>query len=248
MKKFEIKERVQFIYAGRLRTGRINNFSQEHGELYAHIDVDDYQVTVKVDTDKIAKLEEPEQQSGKIKKINEIMLVLIHRKDLDILSDDDITRMLIKALDIVNTLDQPEPVKVPKFVAEFIKRYEKVEVEKPKISVLDNILRDLYDKYQNDIETKVLDWVGRSPNLLTLIDAVLNGYVVEEAKKYYVHVVPREEGYLNLRTNCDGSIYYGLAGSSEVEGFQTKFTEEEIKAIDEKLWQFAVPVEEVEAE
>lgn len=36
----------------------------------------------------------------------------IHRKDMDILSDDDITRMLIEALDIVNTLDEPKPVVV----------------------------------------------------------------------------------------------------------------------------------------
>lgn len=243
MKKFEVGERVQFIYAGKLLTGRINDFSQVYGELHVNIEADDDQVYVKAKMGEIAKLDQPEPQSEKVKKINEIMLELIHRKDMDILSDDDITRMLIEALDIVNTLDEPKPVKVPKYVAEFIKRYEKVEDEKPKISVLDNILRDLYDKYQNDIENKVLDWIARSSNLLTLIDAVRNGYVVEEEPKYYVKLLPMEEGFLNLLTETET---YDISSALERKGFKTKFTEKEIKAIDERLWAFAVPVEEVE--
>ncbi|KAA9557686.1 hypothetical protein [Listeria monocytogenes] len=110
--KFEVGERVQFIYAGKLRTGSINKFSQVHGELYVTIEVDDDQVYLKAKMGEIAKLDQPEPQSEKVKKINEIMLELIHRKDMDILSDDDITRMLIEALDIVNTLDEPKSVVV----------------------------------------------------------------------------------------------------------------------------------------
>ncbi|AQZ43491.1 hypothetical protein A6K41_06170 [Listeria monocytogenes] len=112
MKNFEVGERVQFIYAGKLRTGGIKKFTQGKGEVYAHIEVDDTQACVRVTTDNIAKLDQPEQQSEKIKKINEIMLELIHRKDMDILNDDDITKMLIEALNIVNTLDEPKPVVV----------------------------------------------------------------------------------------------------------------------------------------
>lgn len=139
-------------------------------------------------------------------------------------------------------LEQPEPVVVPSKIFDFIKSYD---TGKDSLIVFEDILGD-YINDEGISSTYISEWLDE--NLFELADALRNGYVVEEEKKYYVHVVPGEEGYLNLRTNRDGSIYYGLAGSSEVEGFQTKFTEEEIKAIDEKLWQFAVPVEEVEAE
>ncbi|EAE0718374.1 DUF1642 domain-containing protein [Listeria monocytogenes] len=137
-------------------------------------------------------------------------------------------------------LDQPEPVKVPQFVAEWY------EANKNKLdSALWEVIGSLRFASPSEL-TPIQNFIYNSGETIETLSAMKNGYVVEEEKKYYVHVVPGEEGYLNLRTNRDGSIYYGLAGSSEVEGFQTKFTEEEIKAIDEKLWAFAVPVEEVE--
>ncbi|KAA9492931.1 hypothetical protein L1A97_04500 [Listeria monocytogenes] len=105
--KFEVGERVQFIEGNEVKTGKIidmeNNF-------YALVETGD-NIGSKFHIKDIAKLDQP-KQSEKVKKINEIMLELIHRKDLDILSDDDITRMLIEALDIVNTLDEPKSVVV----------------------------------------------------------------------------------------------------------------------------------------
>ncbi|EFS00367.1 gp45, partial [Listeria seeligeri FSL N1-067] len=150
--KFEVGERVQFIYAGKLRTGGIKKFTQGKGEVYAHIEVDDTQACVRVTTDNIAKLDQPEQQSEKIKKINEIMLELIHRKDMDILNDDDITKMLIEALNIVNTLDEPKPVVVPKFVADWIEYCEKHRW---------GLSEALEDTYENScMPEEVTDWLA----------------------------------------------------------------------------------------
>ncbi|MDA5913449.1 DUF1642 domain-containing protein [Listeria monocytogenes] len=189
--KFEVGERVQFVNANKLRTGRINKFSSGTGELYAHIEVDDTQVCVRVTTDNIAKL------------------------------------------------DQPEPVKVPKDIAELISDYES--------EVLDG-----YSNQDNVLECILLDWEGGDldpdyskwidDNLIKIIDAVRNGYVVEEEQKYYVKVIYTADGFLNQRN--DGILSF--KDKEENHSFRTKFTEKEIKAIDERLWAFAVPVEEVE--
>ncbi|EAE7843993.1 DUF1642 domain-containing protein [Listeria monocytogenes] len=189
--KFEVGERVQFIYANKLRTGRINKFSSGTGELYAHVELDDDQVTVIVNTDNIAKLE------------------------------------------------QPKPVVVPKFVAECIREYELVLSDgySTKDTVLDNIIQDWA---LGGIDSDFSDWID--DNLITLIDAVRNGYVVEEEKKYYVKL-PIEYGFLNF--SKENGIC-SINNKREDALFKTKFTEKEIKAIDDRLWAFAVPVEEVE--
>lgn len=232
--KFEVGERVQFIYAGKLRTGGIKKFTQGKGEVYAHIEVDDTQACVRVTTDNIAKLDQPEQQSEKIKKINEIMLELIHRKDMDILNDDDITKMLIEALNIVNTLDEPKPVVVPKETADFIKTYGS---SNDRYSVLATIMKDIINCYSPDTDDLFTESLEKN------IQAVLNGYVVEEEPKYYVKLLPMEDGFLNLLIETET---YDTNIALESKGFKTKFTEKQIKAIDERLWAFAVPVEEVE--
>lgn len=252
--KFEVGERVQFIYASKLRTGRINSFSSENGELYAHIEFDGGQVCVKVTADNIAKLDQP-KQSEKVKKINEIMLELIHRKDLDILSDDDITQMLIEALDIVNTLDEPQPVVVPQKIFDFIKSYDN---GKDSLIVFEYILHDYIN--DNISSSYILYWLYE--NLFELADALRYGYVVEEEKKYYVRVplfkededaselVPRDK-YLTINARSGESYLLShriaLAGARSDSDWKSQLTEEQIKSADERYWVFAVPVEEVEA-
>ncbi|EAD6849639.1 hypothetical protein AAU59_14060 [Listeria monocytogenes] len=67
-------------------------------------------------------------------------------------------------------LDQPEPVKVPKETADFIETYGS---SNDRYSVLAAILKDIIDCYDPDTDD---------------LFAVLNGYVVEEEKKYIVRV------------------------------------------------------------
>lgn len=244
MKKFEVGERVQFIYAGKLRTGGIKKFTQGKGEVYAHIEVDDTQACVRVTTDNIAKLDQPEQQSEKIKKINEIMLELINRKHMDILSDDDITRMLIEALDIINTLDEPKPVVVPKFVAECIREYELVLSDgySTKDTVLDNIIQDWA---LGGIDSDFSDWVD--DNLITLIDAVRNGYVVEEEKKWIVSTTVSGRDF-------DPFYFKGFDSSDKPFAFSQELFQSDAYKFTEKEKADAVAVliggtvEEVEAE
>lgn len=145
-------------------------------------------------------------------------------------------------------LDQPEPVKVPEQVSKLLDTYLITKEPLDDFSK-GTILADILDDYSDGVlaeDWKLADnWIG--DNRTKLKDAVRNGYVVEEEPKYYVKLLPMEEGYLALNTQ-PGNEYYAISSPYEVKGLKTKFTETEIKAIDERLWSFAVPVEEVEAE
>ncbi|CAJ2232158.1 DUF1642 domain-containing protein [Companilactobacillus paralimentarius] len=61
-----------------------------------------------------------------------------------------------------------------------------------------------------------------------------------EPKKYYVQLIKNGGGYLNK----DTAINHFMTHSCQpCEGFQTEFTEQEIKDIDPRYMAFAVPVE-----
>ncbi|ECL0111155.1 TPA: DUF1642 domain-containing protein [Listeria monocytogenes] len=67
---------------------------------------------------------------------------------------------------------------------------------------------------------------------------------VEKEPLYYVQLIDHATGYLNVHYDNQK-----LVGSNdEASEYKTQFTEAEIKAMDERYWQFAVPVEEVEGE
>lgn len=132
-------------------------------------------------------------------------------------------------LDIIfKQLDEPQKVKVPEFVVEWFKEnkhnlnfaiYELCEAGKVPV--------DLYEGL-TDFER----WFYLNHDIDTLI-RMQDGYEVEEEPKYYLDLP--KMGMVNeisnsqlCWTNCEGGI-----------------TEKEIKAIDERYWPFAVPVEKV---
>ncbi|EAD5297049.1 DUF1642 domain-containing protein [Listeria monocytogenes] len=87
--------------------------------------------------------------------------------------------------------------------------------------------------FMNDNDSKSIETLNK----------MRNGYEVEKEPLYYVKFIDDESAYLNAWPSGDL-----LATSNEGCGFKTKFTEAEIKAMDERYWQFAVPVAEVEAQ
>ncbi|MBC1982801.1 DUF1642 domain-containing protein [Listeria booriae] len=74
-------------------------------------------------------------------------------------------------------------------------------------------------------------------NRFDLIRAVLDGYTVDKEPLYMVEL-PNLAYQTYLVKNDDGILAWQNTGAG------SKFTESEIKAIDERYWQFAVPVEE----
>lgn len=122
------------------------------------------------------------------------------------------------SLSHVILLDEPKKVVVPPMIAKFIR-----ESDDPIYEIC-----TWADYYGNDGRTcedselsAVINWYGKNSN--DFYQAVINGYEVKEEPLYYVELP--EIGYLN---NADGGI---------------KHTEQEIKAIDERYWPFAVKVD-----
>ncbi|ETC91169.1 hypothetical protein T481_14310 [Enterococcus faecalis PF3] len=116
-------------------------------------------------------------------------------------------------INIVQQLDEPKKVVVPKFVADWIE-YAK----KKGVSLI--VSFNPWDLYGAEY-IEATRWIDNNQETFAL--AWVNGYEVEKEPFYYVKLPG--VGYLN---NADGGI---------------KHTEKEIKAIDKRYWPFAVKVE-----
>ncbi|EAC3127391.1 TPA_asm: DUF1642 domain-containing protein [Listeria monocytogenes] len=133
----------------------------------------------------------------------------------------------------------PAPVlKVPQFVADWISHCKQREYD----------LACLLDYVNTDMHGEMNRWLILSTdNQETLARAWLDGYEVEKEPLYYVKFVDANNGnkcYLNVRSDGCKS----LNNSVQNDIFKTQFTEGEIGEIDERYWQFAVPVRDLEGE
>lgn len=85
------------------------------------------------------------------------------------------------------------------------------------------------------------------PNKEKAIEALLYGYEVEKEPLYHVKLkIPGVTYYLIQTFLMPGDTHMCFSAATERYGAKWKntFTESEIKAIDERYWPFAVPVEE----
>ncbi|NTQ56126.1 DUF1642 domain-containing protein [Enterococcus faecium] len=118
-------------------------------------------------------------------------------------------------LDFVKQLDEPKKQVIPQLVASWLEKSTDPFTKAEKIAYL------------------IISKEGES-------------YHYEVEKERFYEVVFREDEsdrYLLMEL---GEKYYEIAPESENDGYRTQyFTESEIKAIDERYWSFAVPVEEV---
>ena len=128
-----------------------------------------------------------------------------------------------------------KPVVVPDFVAEWI--------ESPD--------RDLDDMYIWESPQYVYDWTfGKGDSLENsrykdLLDAIDNGYEVEEEQKYYVLTSSNKI----LLIKDDGEVretYQAYSWIKKRDKEHYQLTEQEIKDYDERYMAFAVKVEDVE--
>ena len=150
-----------------------------------------------------------------------------------------------------------ELVEVPQIVADFIKTL-KIRGVKP---LMDSVTFGEID-FTEEKRDETLHWINEHQE--EYMRAWLDGYTVEKPKEklYFVKFPgmradlaylckscsPGELGYLekysskepNKNSFCSryDKKYYG--------GWQRQFTEPEVKAIDERFWAFAVPVEDEE--
>lgn len=133
---------------------------------------------------------------------------------------------------LVKQLDEPKKVVVPKFVAEWIELYKK-ENKTTLWHVMNKIINEKFLNHQN-----IVIWFENDSNKHILEQAWVNGYEVEKEQLYYVFDTTTKQ-YLGVDKVLNKAFWL----SSQNSGARTPLTEQEIKAIDERYWPFAVKVD-----
>ncbi|MCO5525155.1 DUF1642 domain-containing protein [Enterococcus faecalis] len=149
------------------------------------------------------------------------------------------------AIDLAKQLDEMEKVVVPKFVAEWLDKHKySTDIIDLFLSVEYATDSDGFIAEKWDYSGEFYDWLNNSADVqFTLCDAMRYGYEVEKEPLYYVKF---DILYLQkyLVKNVETNQFY-LSNNEKVVGNyeQVRFTEQEIKAIDERYWPFAVKVD-----
>lgn len=183
----------------------------------------------------------------------EVSLKLVKRLNESKITDEQAWNKVAEAYpesaqSLRNTLDnavfgktgEPQKPVVPKFVAEWFKEKEgglENAIFYECVQVTDTYSKD-YSEFQRWL-------VSAENNPIETLVRMKDGYEVEKEPLYYVVFdILQEQKFLvkNIKTK----LFY-LSNNENVIGNyeQVSFTEQEIKAIDERYWAFAVPVEEV---
>lgn len=133
-----------------------------------------------------------------------------------------------------------EKVIVPAYVGEWIENIDDDEY-------LFDKFKDIHkEQWQiNDLNLIVRQWVyDECENQLKLLSAIVNGYEIEKEKeKLYRIFEPVTERYLVNYYHDDSYAWHDIKFENYASCRQ-KFTEQEIKNLDERLWAFAVEVTE----
>lgn len=144
------------------------------------------------------------------------------------------------AIGLAKQLDEPKKVVVPKFVAYFIEdgnNYDKIAfLAHQKYLGINSLMR----------ECPVKDWL-MSVDYETVLSLV-NGYEVEKEQLYYVKLPDlrssQSGNVYGLKKIVNGEIRVGVFDKQEIgKTKDSQLTEQEIKAIDERYWPFAVKVD-----
>ncbi|HGF8085725.1 TPA: DUF1642 domain-containing protein [Enterococcus faecium] len=143
-------------------------------------------------------------------------------------------------------LDEPQKPVVPRFVAEWIEKLRKQIVPyhfESGARFMMFIGRDFHHKKGLIlINEEIRQWLEKDGNEVILSDAIDYGYEVEKEPLYEVII---GDLYLIKKFNDRNDFCFDTSRSLcawEKSAYQ--LTEAEIKAIDERYWPFAVPVEE----
>lgn len=161
--------------------------------------------------------------------IEELECIEVSTDSLDYLKGADYANE--RAINLAKQLDEPIKVVVPKFVAEYIEiRKRHYEVGGLGAAII-KVLRSCN-------ETDLASWMNNNTEVFAR--AWLDGYEVEKEPLY--HVLLSDKGATNI-----GYTFLNLAGTIDFTICKEKvdtLTENQIKAIDERYWPFAVKVEE----
>ena len=146
---------------------------------------------------------------------------------------DDISNLI----DELDELDEPEKPVIPQFVADWIESQDD-----PIYEMCVNY--EMWGVNGDDGTTRftgeIAEWFDDTLNVENYYRACIDGYEVEKEKRYYVKI---QSQFLCVGKNHKEFIalqYHEDINAAE----KCEFTEQEIKAIDERYWAFAEEVKE----
>ena len=160
------------------------------------------------------------------------------------IGDIDLACGLSHTKHIINQIDEPKKVVVPKFVAEWIgyckfKGFTLLGALDPVSELGVGLVTSLTEELR-----KGKDWAQR--NQETFARAWLDGYEIEQEQLYTVEIADA----ILTKITRGRNVQYKMLPSKDVSDvfdkgiYATRLTETEIKQKDERLWQFAKTVEE----
>lgn len=132
---------------------------------------------------------------------------------------------------IINLVDEPEKVVVPKFVADYLEERKRDG---------DGLVTSLYP-FQGNSGELIEDWFEEEENNVSFARAWIDGYTIEPEPQYIVSIMDLGIDRIILMKNKLG---YSVELESENDGhWEVHFTEQQIKEYDKRYWAFAIPVE-----
>ena len=144
-----------------------------------------------------------------------------------------------RAKTIVEKLDEPEKVVIPRFVADEFDYNKKPYWEVDEAKDVSHILKCAFGNEGKPSE--FLDWVRENPE--DYVMAVRNGYEVEKDKLHYVLDKQGKTLLVLMGGEVRISGGYVLSESAATRDIY-ELTENQIKDYDERFWPFAVEVAE----
>ncbi|MBD9960622.1 DUF1642 domain-containing protein [Enterococcus faecalis] len=164
--------------------------------------------------------------------IEELECIEVSTDSLDYLKGADYANE--RAISLAKQLDDPKKIVIPQLIAKFIQEHED-----PIFEIC--TWADYYGSEGRTCEdselSAVIHWYGKNSN--EVYRAVVHGYEVEKGPLY--HVLLPDKGATNT-----GYTFLNLAGAIDFTTCKEKvdmLTEQEIKAVDERYWPFAVKVD-----
>ena len=134
-----------------------------------------------------------------------------------------VCQLILKDLE---QLDEPEIVKVPQFVADWIKYCKNTFLSLARALMIEEV--DFYNYANQEDHSRLIDFFGSGINQETFARAWLDGYEVEKEPKYTVRV-KGINGYGQYLNKASSSKTYCFASEIEKYGYKTKHTRKELE-------------------
>lgn len=125
-------------------------------------------------------------------------------------------------LEDLRQLDEPKKVTVPQFVADWIEKCKAIKKFIPSLAFAIN--SEVWS--ENNLSDECIDWLYNANNQETFARAWLDGYEVEEEKRYYVRL--KHAGISNslLKRTPKGEWWFGINFNDESQAHTLKELEE----------------------